>query len=272
MSFLNRQFNSCYEELIRYYPRYYRDVREMVAILKAHGSVCDTLEDNVEQVYNNNFIDTMDEATITRLEKFLGIALNKSRTLEERRRMVKAYFAGFGTISASAIQEMIYTYTGAEVEVTFEPFDDEGNNMLIINIARGDEETIYMSDILLLLSKKIPAHIEYRADLWYDFPGIAIGGGRKRRSYWKHDFLLSGTIPDNTLIGDINAITSVIDRSTTAVKSTYSQTAEDGLISGVEPITIQAGKVYGISTETDAQVSAAGIDYIYCGEEYASAE
>ncbi|MCD8364696.1 MAG: YmfQ family protein [Clostridiales bacterium] len=164
MNLLNRQFDSCYEELIRYYPRYYLDVREMVAILKAHGAICDVLEDNIEQVYSNNFIDEMDEDSIARLESMLGIALNKSRTLEERRALVKAYFVGFGTVSASMIKETIYAYTGLEADITFEPYDDEGNNRLKIDIPLGDGDASYISDILDLISKRIPAHIMYIVD------------------------------------------------------------------------------------------------------------
>lgn len=41
MRFYGNQFGSSYEELISYYPRYYRDVLEMVAILNAQGKLLD---------------------------------------------------------------------------------------------------------------------------------------------------------------------------------------------------------------------------------------
>ena len=62
---------------------------------------------------------------------------------------------------------MIKSYTGASVDIKFEPFDEEGNNMLYIHFQRGDEPTLYMGDINLLLSKKIPAHIQYQAAVTY---------------------------------------------------------------------------------------------------------
>lgn len=129
----------------------------------------------IEQTYLNCFIEYADEETIKKLEDFLDIRLNKSRTLEERRRLVKSYFIGFGKVSATMLKEMIQSYTGAEVECKFEPFDEAGNNMLYLNFQRGKEPTLYMSDINLLLSKKIPAHIKWRAAVTYRFPiGIVL--------------------------------------------------------------------------------------------------
>lgn len=197
MKFYDRHFKNNYEELITYYPRYYRSVFEMVEILKAHGQISDDMEANIEQTYLNSFIDYANEATITKLEKFLLIGLNKSRTIEERRRLVKSYFVGFGKVSASMLEEMITSYTNAPVKSRFEPFDEEGNNRLYIEFERGKEPTLYMSDIMLLLSKKLPAHIDYQAAVVYKF---SVGIGR-RRSYYRYGHDLTGTKPNTSLLG-----------------------------------------------------------------------
>lgn len=80
MKFYEKHFENNFEELITYYPRFYRDVYEMVEILKAHGSIADGLEADIERTYLNSFIDYADEETITKLERFLMIGLNKSRS------------------------------------------------------------------------------------------------------------------------------------------------------------------------------------------------
>ena len=187
MKFYDKYYENNFEELITYYPRFYRDVFEMVEILKAHGGIADELEANIEQTYLNSFIDYADEDTIEQLEKFLNIGLNKSRTLEERRRLVKSYFVGFGKVSASMLAEMIQSYTGASVDIKFEPFDEEGNNMLYIHFQRGDEPTLYMGDINLLLSKKIPAHIQYQ-EYGAGITGTAMSFAARSRTLpcWAH--------------------------------------------------------------------------------------
>ncbi len=197
MKFYDKYFASNYDELITYYPRFYRDVYEMTEILKAHGRIADELEANIEQTFFNASIDYADEATITRLENFLNIYSTKGRTLEERKRFLKSFLIGFGKISASLICQMISAYTNAPVSCRFEPFDDEGNNLFYIDFQRASNETIYMSDILTLLARKLPAHIKYRPEIVYRFPIVV---GRERTNY-KFEYDFSGTKPDTTLCG-----------------------------------------------------------------------
>ncbi len=157
LKFYEKYYASNYEELITYYPRFYRDVFEMVEILKAHGRIADSMEENIEQTYLNGFIDYADEVTIAKLERFLGIGLNRNLTLEERRRLVKSYFVGFGKISATLIKQMIGAYSNAPVDCRFEPFDEEKNNALYVRIYQDD----HIDEIITMLSRKIPAHINF---------------------------------------------------------------------------------------------------------------
>ena len=78
MKFYEKYYKSNYEELITYYPRYYRDVYEMVEILKAFGRISDGLETEIEQAYLNNFILAADVETVKIWEKFLALPTRKS--------------------------------------------------------------------------------------------------------------------------------------------------------------------------------------------------
>ena len=174
--FYKKFYKSCYEELINYYPRYYRDVLEMCAILKADGNIADKLEDSIEKVFANAFIDTADAATVARLERFLDLKLKKVGTLEERRRIVKAFFVGSGKTSASMLKSMISAYTNSEVTVRFEPSDADGNNKLYIDFERGSEKDIFIDDIATLVSLRIPAHIDFALNMIYGSEAKAIFG------------------------------------------------------------------------------------------------
>lgn len=261
MKFYEKTFENNYEELITYYPRFYREVYEMVEILKAHGSVADGIEANIEQTYLNSFIDYADEATITKLEKFLMIGLNKSRTLEERRRLVKSYFVGFGKVSSTMLEEMIQSYTGAAVESRFEPSDEEGNNTLYINFQRGNEPTLYMSDINILLGKKIPAHINWQAAVTYRFEvGIGI-----KRTHYRYGYDLCGTKPDIAMIGAIFNRASVTQANRKNYTSDYKTTAEEAQEAGKWPTATTLGMANEIDTAASVKADSYGIDYIYCG-------
>lgn len=188
--FYNKYYESNFEELITYYPRFYIDVLEMNAVLEAEGGLADGLESGIERVFSDCFIDTADEQTINKLEKFLNIRTNKERSLEERRKIVKSMFVGSGKISAETISEVISTYTGTEVTCRFEPFDLAGNNRLYIDFYRGDESVIYMDDILYFLELRIPAHIEYRAAVNYSYTAVV---HEPEQHDYQYDYLLCGT-------------------------------------------------------------------------------
>lgn len=257
MKFYDKYFANNFEELITYYPRFYRDVFEMVEILKAHGRVADGIETNIEQTYLNCFIDYADEATIAQLEKFLNIGLNKSRTLEERRRLVKSYFVGFGKVSASMISEMIQSYTGAQVDIRFEPFDEAGNNMLYINFKRGDEPTLYMSDINLLLSKKIPAHIAYQAAVTYHY---SVGVGIRRRHY-RYGYDLCGTKPDIAMLGALFKRAAVAEARRSSYGTEHTQPSEHDTLTGVKPDVATIASLQGAESVVEARVRKYTNDY-----------
>lgn len=259
MKFYDKYFKNNYEELITYYPRFYREVFEMVEILKAHGRIADELEDNIEQTFLNCFIDYADERIIRKLEAFLGIEINNSRTLEERRRLVKSYFVGYGKVSASLICQMIGAYTNTPVSCKFEPFDEEGNNLLYIDFLRRGKETIYMSDILTLLSRKLPAHIEYRAELVYRFP-IVIG---RKRTHYKHDYDYSGTKPDTALVGVSLVRDTITKQKHSNTRVDYKHPHKINELAGLYPETAMYGRYF----KRDAAAAQKHVSSIYEYEE-----
>lgn len=306
MKFYDNYWEDSYDELITYYPRFYRGVLEMEAILRAHGGVADGVMDSIERAYLNSFIDYMDEDTITRLEQFLHISLNKERTLEERRRLVKSFFVGFGKVSASMLAEMIQSYTGAAVSCRLEPFDLERNNMLYIDFERGESNPLYMSDIDLLLGKKIPAHIQWRAAVVYRFPVVVTNAGR--RKYYRYGYDLCGTKPEISLHGDINSAATVIEAKRKNQTAGYRQASEVQELAGIAPemstlaAIMGAGSVVNSKAENyitehqkaaetaqesgnwpgasligdtgkidaaaEVKATGYGVDYIFCGETY----
>lgn len=255
-----------YDELITFYPRFYREVFEMDAILRTEGGLADGINSGIDTVINNNFIDTMDTDTVALLESFLGITLMKQRTLEERRRMLKSYFAGQGKVSATRISEMIYAYTGAETTCEFYAFDDEGNNRLDVIFERGSEDNVYISDIYTLLAKMLPAHIEYRAIMDYRYT-VVVG---KKRSHYKYAYDLCGTKPETVLIAQIEGVTAVTEANPNVAVMNYRQSTEGGTEpeAGLYPQTTTLAHNDVIDAVTEAVANACGVDYIPCGTQY----
>lgn len=153
LKFYDRYYENNYEKLITYYPCFYKDVFEMNEILKVHGKISDDLENNIEQVFLNCFIDTMDEETISKLEAFLGIISDKSKTLIEKRRFIKALLLGTAHIGQKEIKEIISIFTDGQIEVQL----NEGAIQITVTRDFGDSFNLY--DCNYILGGKIPAHL-----------------------------------------------------------------------------------------------------------------
>lgn len=263
MSMFNPYWKCNYDELITFYPRYYREVLEMDAILHAEGELADGIQNGIDLMLLNNFIDSADDDTITKLERFLGLSLMKQRLLEERRRFIKSFFAGQGKVSSTRIAEMIRTYTGADTVCEFYPFDEERNNRLDIQFERGSEATIYISDIYTLLAKMLPAHIEYRAVMTYRFPV----GVEKRRYHYNYLYDLCGTKPYSVLIAQIEGVSAATRANADMVVMDYRQSTDGGTEppTGVYPNVATLGHYDVIDAATAAVASDCSVDYIPCG-------
>lgn len=150
MKFYDKYFKSNYEELITYYPRYYRDVFEMVEILKAEGRIADELEAHIEQAYLNNFVLTADLETVKIWEKILNITYSKPLTLDQRKRVIIGRISGYGHIGEPEIRGVIANYTDNTVAVDFA----RGVIYIVINGEIFDE-----NNLLNTLLRRIPAHL-----------------------------------------------------------------------------------------------------------------
>lgn len=150
MKFYEKYYAGSYEELITYYPRLYRDVYEMVEILKAQGRIADALEDDIEQTYLNNFILTADLATVKIWEGILGIIHEGELTLEQRRQVVIGRLGGYGHIGEPEIRDVIAHYTENAVAVDFAL----GVIYIVIEGEIFDE-----ANLLYTLLHRIPAHL-----------------------------------------------------------------------------------------------------------------
>ncbi len=227
----NYPYASNFDELITFYPKYYYNVKEMLAILRAQGAALDEFMKNAEKVFDDCFIDTMDEETVGALEDFLNIHLYKQRTLEERKRLLKTFFVGHGRLSAELLKQTVSAYTGSDVEVYLLPIGrtpgateyEAGDNRLYINYLRGSEPVFYLNDIDTLLSRLIPAHLDYRSALTYRFAVCTTG---KRRKNYIKDFDFAGLRPEVTTLGmrtggdvEVNASSGLTGRKN--VRVTY---------------------------------------------------
>ena len=216
--FYNNGFENSYEELISYYPAFYRNVREMKAILEAEGRLLDGCIGAANTMLDNAFIMTADEAMLTRLEAFLGIEEDDNRTLEERRSLVYSFFVGLGKLSASKLRASIGAFTDEAVSIKFERVDAEGNNALVVRIPRGKKNVFNYKDTITVLEKMIPAHVAYSVYFTYSIP-VAVSCSHTNHLY---DMKLCGLEPEVATVCSLNETDTVTETGEAATSYTKS--------------------------------------------------
>ena len=112
-------FGTNYPELQAAYPRFYLDVLEMQAILKAEGKLLDDITEGIELVVDNNFIVSADEKTITTLERALGITEKdvEGLTLDQRKNALIILISGKHHFGEAEIKYIVSGFIEGTVTV-----------------------------------------------------------------------------------------------------------------------------------------------------------
>ena len=145
-----------YEEIVSYGPRWWTEYREMDANYRFAGWTLDLMAYWLERIVNNQFPAYADEDTLRMLERLMGIEYDGPVTLEERRRIVSAYYSGTGHMSRSVIKMLVKAYTGQECDVYWDGL------ILIIDFENRDNVALSLGILQKILHRRMPAHIAFQ--------------------------------------------------------------------------------------------------------------
>ena len=142
-------------DLLIMIPVWFQRVLEFPEIMKAWAYALDQFDGNVKKIWDNQYIQTCDEATLSLYEKLLGITPSGTETLEYRRTVVWNKYSMIVPFSIGFLKERLtQVYDNNEVEV------DSINSTLTVVLyesANGNVNSVYQ-----LLYDVVPAHIEIR--------------------------------------------------------------------------------------------------------------
>ena len=156
----------------------------------------------------------------------------------------------------------------------------------------------------MLLSKKIPAHIQYQAAVTYHFP---VGVGIRRRHY-RYGYDFCGTKPDIAMLGALFKRAAVTEARQSSYGTEHTQPSEQDTFTGIKPDIATIASLQTVESVVEAQArkytneyrkasdgqqeagrwpqgakigtlneinavsgvrsSDYGVDYIYCGTRY----
>lgn len=183
--FPNNFLQSGYEEISSWSPQYYQRIKEMDANFKFAGTITDEEALALEEMCGNMFVDTMSEEMLSRMEVYYYLTGNRSKPIDDRRRLLKAAFLGSGKISTERIARIIRVY--AECESSFEFYHE-----LIITLLESNK-IINFADFTDIIGRQLPAHIKWRLIQETFINGTTYAGLGLFRTVTAHDIDAGGT-------------------------------------------------------------------------------
>ena len=155
-------------DLYSYLPQEYADYRESRAIIKAEAAEFEALNNEISDILAQFYIDTATWG-LAYWEQMSGIPVNESKSVDERRSLIKAKRRGAGVVTAALIQNVINSYSGGDVQIT----EDMANYTIKIKFVSNLGTPTNMPDIQSVLRDIVPAHLaisyEYKYPLWSDW-------------------------------------------------------------------------------------------------------
>lgn len=249
------QERSGYEELVSYGPYFYKDILEMDANYKFAGKTLDVMAEGLESIISNQFISSADESTILRMERWLGIDTDFSRTLEDRKKKVQLVWNGGEKLSGSFIKNLVRSYTGCD--------DDPAVKMttyLSINACISANKSVYISDLVEQLEKMKPAHIRMVLSL-INYSKIKIG---RKVSHKVYSYDKAGEKPDIATLGA--NFESIINGNAELESMVYSMIqVSENQETGTYPSVTTVGGSFENGISTDDTVSVSVSSYVECG-------
>lgn len=143
-------------------PYYYRENREAYAILSAEAYFISGLMNDARQA-TYEFAPSTATDMLSKWEDFVGLVVDPSKPIDQRRSAVLARFRGTGAVTIPMIKAVAESFENGSVEVT------EDNPNYTITIAFADSRGVppNIPDLHYALREIVPAHIEIMYEFTY---------------------------------------------------------------------------------------------------------
>lgn len=125
-------------ELLIMVPEWFQKVIEFPEIMKAWKYALDQFDGNIKQLWDNQYIQTCDEATLSLYEKLLGITPSGTDTLEYRRVIVLNKYSMMVPFSEGYLRSRLDEMFGADgYELTVDWQTLEASIEITASVARA---------------------------------------------------------------------------------------------------------------------------------------
>lgn len=156
---INRDIN---RDMYDYLPKYYHELKEAQAIIDSESIEVEALNNDIKDVLSQFFVDTATWG-LSRWEYIVGIRVDESKPIDQRRSQIKSALRGAGTTTVALIKNVAESFQNGEVEVG----EDNANYEVIITFVGNRGIPPNMTDVYNAIDKIIPAHIKARYKFTY---------------------------------------------------------------------------------------------------------
>lgn len=107
-------------EMLSYLPGYYENSRVILADMHAKGAELDDLHQALNETLDQFFVRTATWG-LSQWEEELGITVDLSKPLDQRRSVVESKLRGAGKFTGRLVKNVAESFHGGGVDVTFQP-------------------------------------------------------------------------------------------------------------------------------------------------------
>lgn len=167
--------------LIDYIPEFLHEVREFQLIMESESIELDKLTEGMKANLENSIISSMDEYSVLRYEKFLGVV--GEGTLEQRRKYLITLITTNDKLSEKTIKAIVKTIMNSDCYVDFFAGEDfqnpqPGQGFLRIRVLAPDASSAdpRFEDVARAILPLMPAHIQMKVQKFFSTWGdVALG-------------------------------------------------------------------------------------------------
>lgn len=176
-------------KLIEYLPEFMRDFREIRFLTDKQQEQAEKLWVSLDTIWNNQFIETLDEDGCARWERMLKIHNKDTYTLPERRNKILSKMVEQRPFTMKSLRKTLTMLCGADgysVELASAEY------ILKVRIALASKNMY--NDVKELVDKIVPANLIVDADLMYNQYGKVGGFPHAQLTAYTHEQLRSEVI------------------------------------------------------------------------------
>lgn len=147
-------------QMLDYYPAVIKAIREFQALIGVQSLQIENIHVELTKVFDNAFIGTADESTVSRWEQFLGITPPPQGTesaeswLTGRRETILAKLYTTQKLNSKSISDIVSIFTNGETTSYFK------DGVVWVRISPHKKDTvIHFDNIINELRKRLPVHL-----------------------------------------------------------------------------------------------------------------